>query len=129
MSNPPKTTTQTMQQKETAQKMMKHVDTDDTTALREVRQSVYGPPIVQFNVAQRLKFIMNEAFKANKIEVEMSGTEMNLICEATDMIAVKLARIATGDPTYLDNWDDIAGYCRCVTDYFRGETETVTEEE
>jgi hypothetical protein len=34
--------------------------------------------------------------------------------EALDMIASKIARIANGDPDYIDNWHDIAGYARLV---------------
>ena len=29
---------------------------------------------------------------------------------ALDEIAIKLARIVCGDPSYPDHWDDIAGY-------------------
>lgn len=32
------------------------------------------------------------------------------ITAALDMIAMKLARIVCGNPEYVDNWDDIAGY-------------------
>jgi hypothetical protein len=35
------------------------------------------------------------------------------------MIAHKMARIVTGDPTHEDHWDDIAGYARCVADRLR----------
>ena len=33
---------------------------------------------------------------------------------ALDMIAVKLGRILAGDPNYVDNWRDIAGYATKV---------------
>lgn len=33
---------------------------------------------------------------------------------ALQMIASKLARIANGDPDYIDNWVDIAGYAQLV---------------
>ena len=32
------------------------------------------------------------------------------------MIFHKLARIANGDPTYIDSWTDIAGYAQLVVD-------------
>ena len=100
---------------------MKTADTSNADKLTQVRGSVYGPPIKQFNIAQRLKFVMNEGFKENEIQriAALSGQEFDLVAEALDMIAVKLSRIVTGDPTYLDNWDDIAGYVACVTKYFR----------
>jgi len=34
--------------------------------------------------------------------------------EAIDMIALKLSRIATGNPNVRDHWDDIAGYATLV---------------
>jgi len=36
--------------------------------------------------------------------------------EAAEMIMHKLARIANGDPTYDDNWRDIAGYAQLIVD-------------
>lgn len=104
---------------------MKTVDTSDPNALTNVRGSVYGPPIEQFNAAQKFKFLFREHLKTNLekgplTNVQLKGPEYDLIVEALDMIAVKVSRIVTGDPTYLDNWDDIAGYAACVTKYFRG---------
>jgi len=34
--------------------------------------------------------------------------------EALEMIAHKIARILNGDPNYIDNWHDIAGYATLV---------------
>lgn len=34
--------------------------------------------------------------------------------EALDAIANKIARILNGDPEYIDNWHDIAGYARLI---------------
>ena len=34
--------------------------------------------------------------------------------EALEMIQHKVARILNGDPTYTDNWIDIAGYATLV---------------
>ena len=36
--------------------------------------------------------------------------------ESIEMIAHKLARIMNGDPNYIDNWTDIAGYAQLVVD-------------
>lgn len=36
--------------------------------------------------------------------------------EALEMIAHKIARILNGDPSYADNWVDIAGYAKLVAD-------------
>lgn len=36
--------------------------------------------------------------------------------EALEMIALKMARILTGDPDYHDSWHDIVGYAKLVAD-------------
>lgn len=36
--------------------------------------------------------------------------------EGLDMICHKLARIVNGDPNYVDNWVDIAGYATLVAE-------------
>jgi len=36
--------------------------------------------------------------------------------EALEMIAHKIARVLNGDPTYIDNWVDIAGYATLVAE-------------
>jgi len=35
--------------------------------------------------------------------------------ESLDMIAMKVARIMSGDPSHADHWDDITGYARLVS--------------
>ncbi len=35
--------------------------------------------------------------------------------ESLDMIAMKIARIMSGDPSHADHWDDITGYARLVS--------------
>jgi hypothetical protein len=41
--------------------------------------------------------------------------------EALDMIQHKIGRILNGDPDYVDNWDDIAGYSQLISKILRGE--------
>ena len=36
--------------------------------------------------------------------------------EAIDMILHKIARIANGNPNFIENWRDIAGYAQLVVD-------------
>lgn len=40
--------------------------------------------------------------------------------ESMEMIAVKMARIACGDPDHVDSWDDIAGYATLISNLIRG---------
>lgn len=54
-------------------------------------------------VSQRLKGILHSANPSIKLDAVQR--------EAVDMICTKLARICAGvDPSYDDNWRDIAGY-------------------
>ena len=39
--------------------------------------------------------------------------------ESIEMIAVKMARIACGDPDHVDSWDDIAGYATLISNLIR----------
>ena len=54
-------------------------------------------------------FISHSIKEALRINGNMRSFPPNVI-EALDMIAHKMARISNGDPFYLDNWVDIAGY-------------------
>ncbi|WP_151839970.1 DUF6378 domain-containing protein [Acinetobacter soli] len=40
---------------------------------------------------------------------------------ALDMICNKMARIVCGDPNYIDNWHDIAGYATLIEKELQGE--------
>lgn len=56
------------------------------------------------------------------IQWAMHGKSMRDYQEvALQMIASKLARIANGDPDYVDNWIDIAGYALLVVDELEAE--------
>ena len=43
--------------------------------------------------------------------------------ESLDMIAMKIARIMSGDPDHADHWDDITGYARLVSIELHGKPE------
>ena len=40
--------------------------------------------------------------------------------EALEMIAVKMSRIACGNPDHADSWEDIAGYATLIVNQIRG---------
>jgi hypothetical protein len=69
----------------------------------EERGSRYGDFGDIAEMSQRIKKIMRDSACRNPYleEPHMEGLEM---------IACKMARIVCGDPNYLDNWHDIAGY-------------------
>lgn len=51
-----------------------------------------------------------QAIKAIFDRTKMSDVQN----ESIDLIATKLARIACGDPTVIDHWEDLAGYAELV---------------
>lgn len=86
--------------------------TDATTMLTQQRSSVYGPFDGNALFAQVLKDLMRNTPKWSQLKPDAR--------EALDLISLKISRILTGeDAEYLDNWDDIAGYARCVSDRIR----------
>ena len=79
--------------------------TEDT--LKE-RGSRYGEFRVHALRSQTLKMVLEDAHTWESMEPYMK--------EALSMICHKLARIANGDPTYIDSWADICGYSQLVVD-------------
>jgi hypothetical protein len=45
---------------------------------------------------------------------------VDVIIATVRMICMKLARIACGNPTFVDHWDDIGGYAKKMADLLRG---------
>jgi hypothetical protein len=70
----------------------------------EERQKTYGDFGDLADCSQAIKGLLFRFGKGRGIS--------NSQWEALDLIAMKLARIVCGDPSYPDNWDDIAGYAR-----------------
>lgn len=70
--------------------------------LISARKQQHGDWIEQSLFANQLK----EVLRASKNWSALSEGQK----EALDMIATKISRIVTGDPTHEDHWDDIAGY-------------------
>jgi hypothetical protein len=75
------------------------------------RESTYGNFHTQANLSQTLKSIINQHY------VSVHGEIMpNFMAESLAMICHKIARITNGNPTYVDSWQDIAGYSQLVVD-------------
>lgn len=47
--------------------------------------------------------------------------------EAVSYISQKLARVASGDATYIDTWRDIAGYALLVVEYLETQATEATD--
>lgn len=79
-----------------------------------VRGNIHGDFTRQFKVAQELKRMLKDAAKASGVSLDP------VLQESLDMICLKQSRIVTGDPTYPDHWDDIAGYANKGSEYVTG---------
>lgn len=85
---------------------------DVTLKILTERGNRYGKFEGHATVAQALKRVMHVHMEPKVFKDDAR--------EALDMIQHKIARIINGDPEYIDNWDDIAGYARLVADRIRG---------
>lgn len=92
---------------------MTEASKDVVTGTRTARQAVYGTFSENARVAQELKALFAR---------EHEGDVPEVVSEGLDLISLKLSRILTGDPAYLDNWIDLAGYAMCVHDALSGAT-------
>lgn len=72
----------------------------DPVALTQERGKTHGDWIRQANVSQELKAVVGS--NDGRLEYHQR--------EAIDMIMVKVSRILSGDASFADHWDDIAGY-------------------
>lgn len=85
---------------------------DAVGSLLEQRGSRYGNYSGLAAIAQELKEVMHTLATWQELPPVMQ--------ESLDLIASKIARILNGDPTYVDNWDDIAGYATLVSERLKG---------
>ena len=81
--------------------------TDINATLAE-RGARYGQFKDHAKISQELKRVMKKTDGWNNLGA--TGRE------ALEMIAHKIARVLNGDPTYIDNWVDIAGYATLVAE-------------
>jgi len=80
-------------------------------SILQARGERYGAFADNALVAQQIK----HALKLGPNVLCLADDQM----EALHQIASKISRIVTGDPDYVDNWDDIAGYAKLVADRLR----------
>ena len=72
----------------------------------EQRGSRYG----KFKDVAATTYALQEILRDAKNHEHMTDDQVI----ALDMICNKMARIVNGDPSYIDNWHDIAGYATLV---------------
>lgn len=93
------------------------MDINQTLAERGKVYNKYGSFLQHSEITQALK---DEAYKA----AEARGNTLDPIHKnALDMIFHKIGRIINGDPNFIDNWHDIAGYAQLVADYLGSEAQ------
>lgn len=80
----------------------------DVNALIAERGSRYGKFADGAEIMRDLKHVMHNVDGWNNLTASQK--------EALDMIQHKIGRILNGDPTYDDNWKDIAGYATLVAE-------------
>lgn len=88
----------------------------DVNQTLDQRGKHYGSFASTAAAAQGLKGVI-----FSQLEVHDRAIEHDQL-EALDMICTKLARIVTGDPHYIDNWIDIAGYATLVAQRLEGKS-------
>ena len=77
------------------------------------RGARYGSFMGNARIAQHIKMCFWAQEKFSTLAADQQ--------EALEMIAHKIARILNGDPNYVDNWVDIAGYAKLVSDRLTAE--------
>lgn len=82
------------------------------------RGSVYGPFLHNAIVAQAIKTALRSIPDPDNDGLQWGDLPLD-VREGLDLIALKMSRIVTGEPEYLDNWDDIGGYAKIVADRIR----------
>jgi trehalose/maltose hydrolase-like predicted phosphorylase len=100
--------------KETIASWRKEAEATDVDAILDARADQYGSFMQSADVAIKIKGVMHNAIARN--DLHMFPDQLL----ALDMIAVKISRILTGNPSHVDSWVDIAGYAKLVSDRLEG---------
>lgn len=72
----------------------------------DARQRTHGDFTENAQVSQALKFVMEGTAGWKKLSAVQA--------EVLHQVALKIARILTGDPNVREHWDDLAGYPQLV---------------
>jgi len=89
---------------------------NDIENIVETRTSHTGNFATQAALSQVLKnTIMQHYFTV----VPNRSSMPPVVAESLAMICHKLARIANGDPFYIDSWRDVEGYAKLAVDFLK----------
>jgi hypothetical protein len=81
---------------------------NDLTKMLGDRGKRYGDFASNADVSQALKDTLHASSGWDKLRPVHK--------ECLEQICLKISRIVTGDPEYVDNWDDIAGYAKITSE-------------
>lgn len=87
---------------------MKKQNKSEVRRTLDERDARYGGFVNVAETSQTLKDVVRTHDNYEKLNLMQR--------EALEMIQHKIARIINGDPNYIDNWVDIAGYAQLVAD-------------
>ena len=91
---------------------MQEIVVTKVDAILDERAQNYGKFIEGATIMQGFKQYMHMADNWRSLAPDQR--------EALDMIMHKIGRILNGNPDYVDNWRDIAGYATLVADRLEG---------
>jgi hypothetical protein len=83
-------------------------------AILDARAQQYGSFMRSSDTAIKIKRVMHMTIAQG--DAHLFPDQL----QALDMIATKIARILTGNPSHIDSWVDIAGYAKLVADRLQG---------
>ena len=63
---------------------------------------------ISLDLQRHFKVPLEKLYADSDIDAEAYAA----VCEGVSLICLKLSRLACGDTTHLDTWDDIAGYAK-----------------
>lgn len=100
---------------------------DTETPLNE-RAKTHGNFKYNANISQRLKRLFRVGFDVSGTLVSTGFHKMpDAQQEALEMIALKLSRILSGQASFKDHWDDIAGYAKLGSEACIQQTQTFVQ--
>lgn len=87
-------------------------DVPKVEAILAERGKRYGSFKDHAHICQTLKITIEKCLEEYQDDAYHLAADQK---QALDVICDKIARIINGDPNYVDNWDDIAGYATLVS--------------
>ena len=89
-------------------------ETNQIEKILDKRAEQYGTFMRNADITIKLKQVIHNAMVREDTQLYPDQLQ------ALDMIAAKIGRILTGNPSHLDSWVDIAGYAKLVSDRLQG---------